>query len=63
MYSDSKYRSGRSKAWLKTKSYVEAAFLIAGVRRVPGEAPGYDDGRDRRVCRLSLCRYQYWGAI
>ena len=37
--SDSKYRSGRSKAWLKTKSYVEAEFLIAGVRRVPGEAP------------------------
>ena len=37
--SDSPYKSGRSKAWLKTKSYAEAEFLIAGVRRVPGEAP------------------------
>lgn len=35
----SPYKSGRSKAWLKTKSYAEAEFLIAGVRRVPGEAP------------------------
>jgi len=36
---NSRYRSGRSKAWLKAKSFVEAEFLIAGVRRVPGEAP------------------------
>jgi ATP-dependent DNA ligase len=29
----SKYRSGRSKTWLKTKCFTESAFLIIGTDR------------------------------
>ena len=31
----SKYRSGRSKTWLKTKCFTESSFLIIGTARDP----------------------------
>ena len=36
---NSRYFSGPSKAWLKTKCFAEAEFEIAGVLREPGQAP------------------------
>jgi bifunctional non-homologous end joining protein LigD len=42
----SKYRSGRSKMWLKTKCFTEGSFVIIGTDRdrktgalLPGEGP------------------------
>jgi len=34
---DSTYISGRTRAWLKTKSYAEATYDIIGVQREPGQ--------------------------
>ncbi len=34
---DSVYRSGRTREWLKIKSYAEATFDIIGVQREPGQ--------------------------
>lgn len=34
---DSVYRSGRTREWLKTKSFAEATFDIIGVQREPGQ--------------------------
>ena len=36
---DSLYRSGPTRVWLKTKSYAEEDFEIAGVLRQRGNAP------------------------
>ncbi|WP_353646235.1 RNA ligase family protein [Mesorhizobium sp. WSM2239] len=36
---DSRYRSGPSKVWLKTKCFVESDFELLGVVREPGQAP------------------------
>src|SRR5687768_44011 len=33
---DSKYRSGRCRAWLKTKAMTEGTFLVLGTVREPG---------------------------
>jgi DNA ligase D-like protein (predicted ligase) len=33
----SRYRSGRTKNWMKTKTFVEADFLLIGVEREPGK--------------------------
>jgi bifunctional non-homologous end joining protein LigD len=35
---DSRYRSGPSKAWLKTKCFVKSDFELLGVVREPGQA-------------------------
>ncbi|ESY99187.1 hypothetical protein X736_33325 [Mesorhizobium sp. L2C089B000] len=35
---DSKYRSGRSTAWLKIKSYMVEEYELLGVEREPGKA-------------------------
>jgi ATP-dependent DNA ligase len=36
---DSKYRSGSSKAWLKTKCMTEGEFFVIGTERNPGGPP------------------------
>jgi bifunctional non-homologous end joining protein LigD len=35
----SRYRSGRSTSWLKTKCMAESEFVVIGVERQPGQAP------------------------
>ena len=35
----SRYRSGRSTSWLKTKCMAESEFVVIGVERQPGQVP------------------------
>jgi ATP-dependent DNA ligase len=41
---DSVYRSGRSTAWLKAKSYMVEEYDLLGVEREPGKAGFRPDG-------------------
>ena len=36
---DSRYRSGRTRDWLKIKAFEEAEFELLGVKREPGKPP------------------------
>ncbi|WP_292647275.1 ATP-dependent DNA ligase, partial [Mesorhizobium sp.] len=45
---DSKYRSGRSTAWLKIKSYMVEEYDLLGVEREPGK-PGFALMADRKT--------------
>ncbi|ESY13633.1 ATP-dependent DNA ligase [Mesorhizobium sp. C386A] len=45
---DSKYRSGRSTAWLKTKSYMVEEYDLLGVEREPGK-PAFALMADRKT--------------
>ncbi|WP_084026255.1 ATP-dependent DNA ligase [Mesorhizobium sp. LNJC399B00] len=45
---DSKYRSGRSTAWLKIKSYMVEEYDLLGVEREPGK-PAFALMADRKT--------------
>jgi ATP-dependent DNA ligase len=47
---DSKYRSGRSTAWLKVKSYMVEEYDLLGVERKPGK-PAFTLMADRATGR------------
>src|SRR5262249_14072835 len=59
----SRYRSGRSKTWLKTKCFTESEFFLLGIDHLAGTVAAAGDGEENEAITAVLRRISYGPAI